>query len=211
MYAFSLQVFKVVTTDMDNPTSTVRYYFTSIAPFSPQPFAINYSTGKGNLVTCIPLTYGGFFDRSPFNFNLIAGSVYATTSLVDWTGPAEYNLSFQATDYVLTAGPETLQITLTDLKTKPQILYLDQPVNITIPEDAAVGSSIYQVKNIFQDDLLYIVMPKNYKQFFSCILQLRAIGPDLSELQYALAGVEPTTGSKYFNVNASGKNPLSNR
>ena len=71
--------------------------------------------------------------------------MYATTSLVNWTGPTEYKLSIQVTDYTITAGPEVLTITLTDLKTKPQILHLDKPIKITIPEDAIPGSSIFQV------------------------------------------------------------------
>ena len=76
---------------------------------------------------------------------MIEGSVYATTSLVNWTGPTEYKLSIQVTDYTITAGPEVLTITLTDLKTKPQILHLDKPIKIIIPEDAVPGSSIFQV------------------------------------------------------------------
>ena len=71
--------------------------------------------------------------------------MYATTSLVNWTGPTEYNLSIQVTDYTMTAGPEVLTIALTDLKTKPQLLDLDRPIKITIPEDAVPGSTIFQV------------------------------------------------------------------
>ena len=64
---------------------------------------------------------------------------------MNWTGPTEYNLSIQVTDYTMTAGPEVLTITLTDLKTKPQLLDLDRPIKITIPEDAVAGSNIFQV------------------------------------------------------------------
>ena len=90
----------------------------------------------------------------------VEGSVYATTSLVNWTGPTGYNLSIQVTDYTMTAGPEVLTITLTDLKTKPQLLDLDRPIKITIPEDAVAGSSIFQVGLFITYILVYSVIPK---------------------------------------------------
>ena len=64
---------------------------------------------------------------------------------MNWTGPTEYKLSIQVTDYTITVGPVVLTITLTDLKTKPQILHLDKPIKITIPEDAVPESNIFQV------------------------------------------------------------------
>ena len=44
-----IQVFKVVSTDVDTPPATLRYYFTSTTPAEPQPFAMDYITGMNLL------------------------------------------------------------------------------------------------------------------------------------------------------------------
>ena len=47
--SFISQVFRVVSTDVDTPPATLRYYFTSTTPTEPQPFVMDYITGMNLL------------------------------------------------------------------------------------------------------------------------------------------------------------------
>ena len=72
----------------------------------------------------------------------------------------------------------------------------------------------FRLEYLQSDTILHLYLqfsfiPKFFSHFSICYLgafaQLQGIGPDMSELEYGLSGVEPVSGTKYFSVNATGK------
>ena len=79
------------------------------------------------------------------------GKIQLTATLWNWLGNDRVYLDVYCSDGVFTAGPQTMEVVILNIRLPP--IFQNVPSLVVIPEDETVGTSIYKVLNfkILQD------------------------------------------------------------